>query len=210
VSAFIQRLLSFYNPQLGLLNEQFTRSSLQQELEQTFYPILHIATHGQFGIIPEDTFLVAGNNQKLTITDLERDIRRFSQGSQRVDLLALSACQTAVGDERVALGFAGIAVQAGVRNALASLWSVNDESTSLLMQRFYDFLAQGMMSPSSSMTKAEALQKAQLSLLNSQQGAADGESRTSIAVRPLPDKPASSQEEFSHPYYWAPFILIGS
>lgn len=142
------------------LNEQFTRQRLEQELKQAVYPIIHIATHGQFGTIPEDSFLVTGNNQKLTMTQLESDIRRFSRGTEPVELLALTACQTGVGDDRATLGIAGITVQAGVRSALASLWYVDDAFTQELVVKFYENLQSAQMS------KAEALQAAQKMLLS--------------------------------------------
>lgn len=142
-----------------LLNEQFTRQGLEQELKQAVYPIIHIATHGQFGTIPEDSFLVTGNNEKITITELESDIRRFSGGSEPVELLALTACQTGIGDDRATLGMAGITVQAGVRSALASLWYVDDAFTQELVAKFYDNLRLQM-------SKAEALKEAQKALIN--------------------------------------------
>ncbi len=142
-----------------LLNQQFTPQSLEQELKEAVYPIIHIATHGQFGTIPEDSFLVTGNNEKITITQLERDIRSFSKGAEPVELLALTACQTGVGDDRATLGIAGITVQAGVRSALASLWNVDDAFTQELVAKFYDNLR-------SQKSKAEALQAAQKTLIN--------------------------------------------
>ncbi len=142
-----------------LLNKQFTPQSLEQELTKAVYPIIHIATHGQFGTIPEDSFLVTGNNEKITITQLESDIRRFSRGSEPVELLALTACQTGIGDDRATLGIAGITVQAGVRSALASLWYVDDAFTQELVAKFYDNLR-------SQKGKAEALQSAQKALLD--------------------------------------------
>ncbi len=169
-----------------LLNKQFTPQSLEQELKKAVYPIIHIATHGQFGTIPEDSFLVAGNNQKITITDLESDIRRFSRGSEPVELLALTACQTGIGDDRATLGIAGITVQAGVRSALASLWYIDDAFTQELVTKFYDNLRspKGGSASLSQMSKAEALQKAQKALIN--------------------------QHNKIHPAQWAPFILIGN
>lgn len=143
----------------GLLDEEFTRDRLQQELSQTFYPIIHIATHGEFGTEPEDTFLVTGDNGKLTITDLEATMRRINVGSEAVELLALTACQTAVGDDRAALGLAGVAVQAGVKSALASLWFIQDASTVKLVNHFYERLLD------SDTSKAEALREAQLELI---------------------------------------------
>ncbi|MEH1834384.1 MAG: CHAT domain-containing protein [Nostoc sp.] len=142
-----------------LFNKQFTDESLKQELKQTNYPIIHIATHGQFGTIPEDSFLVTGNNEKITITQLESDIRSFSGSSKPMELLVLTACQTGVGDDRATLGMAGITVQAGVRSALASLWYLDDAFTQELVVKFYDNLR-------SQMSKAEALKEAQKALIN--------------------------------------------
>jgi CHAT domain-containing protein len=132
---------------------------LQQELNEDVYPILHIATHGEFGYDSKDTFLVTGNNGKLTITDLDGIIRRVRRGDRLVELLALTACQTAVGDERASLGLAGVAVQAGVKSALASLWSIDDASTAMFVNQFYANLRDP------SISKAEALRTAQQGLI---------------------------------------------
>lgn len=142
-----------------LLNENFTRDRLQKELSETVYPIIHIATHGEFGTEPENTFLVTGNNDKLTIYELETAIRSISPRSRAVELLALTACQTAAGDDRSALGLAGVAIQAGVRSALASLWFIQDAPTVTLVTKFYASLS------NSSVSKAEALRAAQTALI---------------------------------------------
>ncbi|MEG3987639.1 CHAT domain-containing protein [Microcoleus sp. S28C3] len=155
----IDRVIELFPGSKKLLDKQFTPASLEQELKQTVYPIIHIATHGQFGTIPEDSFLVTGNNEKITITQLDIDIRRFSRSSQPVELLALTACQTGIGDDRATLGMAGITVQAGVRSALASLWYVDDAFTQELVAKFYENLR-------SQMSKAEALKEAQKALIN--------------------------------------------
>ncbi|MGK7935055.1 MAG: CHAT domain-containing protein [Xenococcaceae cyanobacterium] len=144
----------------GFINEEFTRDRLQQELAETFYPIIHIATHGQFGSEPEDTFLVTGNEEKLTLTELDRIIRSTIPSDNPVELISLTACQTAVGDERAALGLAGVAVQAGVNSALASLWSISDEATPQIIQQFYASLKD------SRLNKAEALRQAQIASID--------------------------------------------
>lgn len=167
-----------------LLNQDFTLDNLKQKLNKTVYPIIHIATHAQFGIIPEDTLLVAGNNQKLTISVLEEVLREFSSGVDSIELLSLTACQTAVGDERATLGLAGVALQVGVRSALASLWSLPDESTSVLVKEFYQNLRAGK-------SKAEALQQAQIKL---------------IQAKNLDDV----NSQYDNPGFWAPFIMIGN
>lgn len=167
-----------------LYNENFTLDKLTEKLQKTVYPIIHIATHAQFGIIPEDTYLVAGNNQKLTIVELEQVLRQYTDGVDSIELLSLTACQTAVGDERASLGLAGIALQVGVRSALASLWSLPDESTSILVEEFYQNLRQGK-------TKAQSLQQAQLKLIQAK-------------------KLDNVNNQYDNPGYWAPFIMIGN
>ena len=141
-----------------LLNKEFTPQRLQQELEENTYPIIHIATHGVFGTVPEDTFLVTGSKQKLTINELDTLIRT-TEGTEPLELLTLTACQTAIGDERSALGLAGVAVQAGAKSALASLWSIEDAATAQMANRFY----QGLNNPGTN--KAQALREAQVALL---------------------------------------------
>lgn len=186
VSDEVDQVTKLFPGSKKLLNKQFTPESLEQELKQAVYPIIHIATHGQFGTIPEDSFLVTGNNEKITITQLESDIRRYSQSSEPVELLALTACQTGIGDDRATLGMAGITVQAGVRSALASLWYVDDAFTQELVAKFYDNLRSFRTAPKgqSPMSKAEALKEAQKALIN--------------------------QNKKIHPAQWAPFILIGN
>ena len=156
VKAEIEQVQNIFTESTGVLNDRFTRDRVRQELAETSYPIVHIATHGQFSSEPEDTFLVTGNNQKLTITELDRIIRSTTTRNEPVDLIALTACQTAVGDERAALGLAGIAIQAGANSALASLWSINDEVTPAVMQDFYLGWRDRRLS------KAQALQQAQI------------------------------------------------
>jgi CHAT domain-containing protein len=170
-----------------LLDGEFTRDRLQQELSQTVYPILHVATHGKFATDPKDTFIVTGDNQKLTLNDLDDLIRRVSRNTEPLDLLSLTACETAVGNDRSALGLAGVAVQAGASSALASLWSVNDAATAQLATRFYQQLRQPNRS------KAEALQRAQQEFIAGKNLAAEG----AIA-------------DPTHPGYWAAFVLIGN
>lgn len=159
VSSEISQVQTLIPGSKALLDDNFTRDRLQQELNQTVYPIIHIATHGEFGTDPEDTFLVTGNNGKLTINDLDAAIRRITPGDESVELLALTACQTATGDDRAALGLAGVAMQAGVRSALASLWFIQDESTVKLVTEFYANLQK------SGMSKAEALRVAQQTMI---------------------------------------------
>ncbi len=139
----------------SLLNQEFNLTRLQQELTLNNYSILHIATHGEFSNDPSENFLVTGDEQKITINDLDNIVRNSSP----VEFLALTACQTAIGDERSALGLAGVAIQAGVKTALASLWSISDNKTPEIIKQFY------MELQNDQLNKAEALQKAQVNLI---------------------------------------------
>ncbi|MGF1516099.1 MAG: CHAT domain-containing protein [Elainellaceae cyanobacterium] len=142
----------------SLLNDAFTLTSLQDELQENDYAIIHMATHGEFGAEPEDTFLVTGDKQKLTIGQLEAALRQTG-GTRQIDLLTLTACKTAIGDTRATLGLAGVAVQAGARSAIASLWSIDDLSTAVMVDDFYAALSDA------NLTKAKALQTAQVAAI---------------------------------------------
>jgi len=142
-----------------LLDEGFTLAELHKKLREEQFSIVHIASHGQFDRDVRKTFLLTFDT-KLTLNDLESSIRPSQYRGRPIELLVLSACQTAAGDDRAALGLAGVAVKAGARSALASLWFVNDQSTSALTTEFYQQLR---LKPP--ISKARALQAAQLKLL---------------------------------------------
>ena len=167
-----------------MLNEAFTPASLRQQLEAEDYPIVHLATHGQFSSTSDDTFILSGSEENLFINVKQfDDLLRVSsrRGSQPIELLVLSACETAQGDNQAILGLAGVAVRAGAQSTIATLWGANDEATAELMGYFYQHLNQD-----EEISKAKALRDAQLNLLKN------------------PDS------QYSHPYYWAPFVLIGN
>lgn len=141
-----------------LENESFLVDAVQRELEVTPYTMVHVASHAQIEPEAKDSFLLTYDG-RLTMDGLEQFVKLSRFREEPIELLTLSACSTAVGDERAALGLAGIGIKAGARSALASLWFVNDQSTSLLVSRFYEALKE----PNKS--KAEALREAQLSLM---------------------------------------------
>ncbi|MGF1570912.1 MAG: CHAT domain-containing protein [Nodosilinea sp.] len=142
-----------------LRNEQFTAQTFQAELNSQPFSIVHLATHGQFSSKAEDTFILAWD-KPINVNELNTLLRsRDLQLSQPLELLVLSACETAAGDPRAALGLAGVAIRAGARSTVASLWRVNDESTAFLMTRFYQILMD------SEQPRAEVLRQAQLELL---------------------------------------------
>jgi CHAT domain-containing protein len=161
-----------------LLNQQFTLGGLETNLRDDQFSIVHIASHGQFDRDVRKTFVLTYDN-KLSLDDLETAIRPSQYRGRPVELLVLSACQTAAGDDRAALGLAGVAVKAGARSALASLWFVNDQSTSALITEFYEQLR-----TSPNLSKAQALQAAQIKLL--------------------------SDRRYRHPCYWSPYLIVGN
>ncbi len=160
-----------------LLNQQFTPTALKTKAKHRPFTILHLATHGQFGSTAEETFVQTWDG-RLTVKDLQTLLKQQEdlQGMP-IDLLVLSACQTAQGDNQAALGMAGVALRSGAASTLATLWTVNDQSTADFMTLFYATLNQP------GMTKAEAVRQAQLHLIH--------------------------QTRYQHPFYWAPFILVG-
>ncbi|HEY9649817.1 MAG TPA: CHAT domain-containing protein [Coleofasciculaceae cyanobacterium] len=161
-----------------LFNQEFTKANIQNAIESISFPIVHLATHGKFSSNAEETFILTWDGQ-FNVNQLSNLLRRTDERqSTPIELLVLSACQTAIGDNRAALGIAGVAIRAGARSTLATLWSVSDETTAALMEQFYQELTK------TNVTKAEALRRAQLSILQN--------------------------SERQDPYYWAPYILVGN
>ncbi|NEQ48975.1 MAG: CHAT domain-containing protein [Leptolyngbya sp. SIO3F4] len=162
------------------LDQAFTKQAFESQVKETPYPILHLATHGQFSSDLDSTFLLAWD-QTISLTDLDTLLKdRRIQSTNPIELMVLSACQTAEGDDRATLGLAGMAIKSGARSTLATLWSVNDESTVRLINYFYNALGDS----SNPTTKSDALRQAQISLIHN--------------------------KHYSHPFYWASFVLIGN
>jgi len=177
----LQKLYHLYDDNhIPLFNESFTYPNMQKNIHETRYSIVHIASHGQFKSNLEDTFLLSYDD-KLSLDKLEKLIRRTTLQQKQVELLTLSACETAVGNDRAALGLAGVALKAGAKSALATLWKVDDAATPAVVIEFYQQLANQRLS------KAQALQKAQKMMLNNRK-----------------------YRQFQHPYYWSAFLLIGN
>jgi CHAT domain-containing protein len=166
-------------PASVLLNDDFTVQAFEKRLTFESSPIVHMATHGKFSSSNDDTFVLTWDD-RLDITALSNllQVSEFNQAGP-VELLVLSACETATGDQQAALGMAGMAVRSGARSTIATLWPVNDEATAMLMSELYTGLA------TQTMTKAEALRNAQLKVLK---------------------EPKFRQ----HPFFWAPYVLLGN
>jgi CHAT domain-containing protein len=146
-------------PAQVLLDRSFTNRAFQTQLDATPSPIVHLATHGQFSSNADNTFILTWDG-RINVRQLDQLLRSREGKLSPIELLVLSACQTATGDKRAALGMAGVAVRSGARSTLASLWSVSDRSTSSLMIEFYRQLSKP------GITKAEALRRAQVALLH--------------------------------------------
>ncbi|HEY9609765.1 MAG TPA: CHAT domain-containing protein, partial [Allocoleopsis sp.] len=184
----------------SFLNEAFTLENLQQSLARQPFGIVHLATHAEFKPgMPNNSYIQLWNT-KLTLNQL----RQFGLNNPAVELLVLSACRTAVGDKNAELGFAGLAVQAGVKSGLGSLWYVNDEGTLAFMTAFYEQLKQAPI-------KAEALRQTQLDMLDGKVRLEGGELITASSRFPLPPEVAQlGDRDLSHPYYWSAFTMIGN
>ncbi|NER26699.1 MAG: CHAT domain-containing protein [Symploca sp. SIO1C4] len=168
------------------LNQEFTLANLQSQRRQNSYKIIHLATHADFQPgSPSNSYIQFWDN-KLRLDQ----IKQLQWYYPPVELLVLSACRTAIGDPEVELGFAGLAVQARVKSAIASLWYVSDEGTLQLMTQFYQHLKTAPI-------KAEALRQAQIAMLKSQ-SSSEGSQLRDLA------------NNFSHPYFWAAFTVVGN
>lgn len=179
----------------ALLNQNFTLRNLRAARERTPYGIVHLATHAEFAPGDVNQSYIQFWDQALRLSQLQE----LGLRNPPVQLLVLSACRTALGDSKAEIGFAGLAVQSGSKAAIATLWSVNDVSTSLLMQEFYRQLKTATV-------KADALREAQIEMIRHPD-------RIQQRLRSQPPfsklKPAIA-ENLAHPHHWAAFTLIGN
>ena len=158
VEAELRDINKIMNGRVILKNDEFNIPNLACEFTENAYSIVHLATHGVFGGSPEETYLLT-YDEKMVMKRLKELIELGKYRKNKVELLVMSACQTALGNERAALGLSGVAISAGVRSVLATLWFVDDEATSLATREFY----RQLITPGNS--RAQALQKAQKMLI---------------------------------------------
>ncbi|GAA6620596.1 CHAT domain-containing protein [Scytonema sp. NUACC26] len=164
-----------------LENQTFLQQNIQKQINSNPYNIVHLATHGKFSSNPEQTFILDWQ-KRIKVKDFDNLLNLdYQRSSKPIELLILSACETATGDNRAALGLAGVAIKAGARSTLASLWQVNDASTAQFMIKFYQELKNPQI------TKAEALRNVQRAFLTE-----------------------FSSTDYHRPYHWASFILVGN
>lgn len=176
VSAELQELHTLLGSK-NLVDREFLTANFEKELKEEQFSIVHVASHGEFGNDVDNTFLLTFDD-KVSLDRLNQMIGVFRFRDDPLELLTLSACDTAAGDDRAALGLAGVAIKAGARSALATLWSINDEAAVDLVIDFYRELKD------SSISRAVALQRAQLKLINN--------------------------PRYEHPGFWSPFLMINN
>ena len=158
-----------------LINKNFTIENFQSTISHSPINIIHLSTHGQFSSDPSKTLILAWD-KVINVRDIDQLLKSTSENFNAIDLLVLSACETAKGDSNSVLGIAGFATQSGAKSVLATLWQADANATVIFMNHFYSALKHNK-------SKAEAFNKAQSVLRN--------------------------DPRFNHPYFWAPFILIG-
>jgi CHAT domain-containing protein len=180
----------------SFLNKDFTVSNLQAQRQLGKYNILHLGTHGKFVSDNSGESFIQFWDSRLSLSEIPE--LRFDKPA--IDMLTLSACQTAVGNN---LGISGLAVESGAKSVLASLWEVSDAGTAPLMISFYKAFPDAI-------NKAQAMQKAQVSLLSGKVNIQNGQI-TGILGLPNVQLPAGIGDiDLSHPFYWSSFILVGN
>ena len=185
----------------AFLNEEFTLDNLIEQRQQQPFDIIHLATHANFDTQNHDRAYIELWDARLSL-DAMRLVEWYAPPI--VELLVLSACETAVGNREAELGFAGLAVRAGVKSVLASLWLVGDTGTLAMMSQFYDRLQESPI-------KAEALRQAQLALARGEVMVRDGHLIGNGMRIPLPPETGDwDDRDFSHPYFWSGFTMVGS
>jgi CHAT domain-containing protein len=160
-----------------LLDSKFTVKGFSNEVSTGSYRILHIASHGIFGGDASSSFILASDDV-LSINGLQSILLSDNLKRSPIDLLTLSACETAEGNDRAPLGFSGAAIKARARSVLGTLWPVVDDAAKQVMADFYQEFVGNHSG------KAVSLRKAQTALLKN--------------------------PETAHPFFWAPFTLIGN
>jgi CHAT domain-containing protein len=183
-----------------ILDQEFTIEKLIAKHQQNKFDIVHLATHSEFLPGSPDKSYIQFSDRALLLNK----VTQLNLDKPQVDLLVLSSCKTALGDKDAEFGFAGLAMQIGVKSVLGSLWSINDAGTVALMSEFYQHLKRNPI-------KAEALTQAQLAMLRGEVSQTASQLRSSNFTIPLPPALANlPQQDLTHPFYWAGFTIIGN
>ncbi|MBW4691249.1 MAG: CHAT domain-containing protein [Lyngbya sp. HA4199-MV5] len=183
-------------------NNNVTLENLKAFRKEQPFGIIHLATHADFYPGALDNSYIQLWDDKLRLDQ----VRQLGWNDPQIELLVLSACATALGDREAELGFGGLAVQTGVKTAVASLWYVSDAATTALMTGFYKDLRTARI-------KAEALRQAQIAMATGKVFLQNGRLQGIEAGEGIPLPPASlaiRDRQLSHPYYWAAFTMVGN
>lgn len=185
----------------AFLNEDFILENLQKQIENEDYGVVHLATHAVFESGNLDNSYIQLWDEKLSLNQLGN----LPLTKEDIGLIILSACNTALGDYEAEYGFAGLTVSTGSEAALATLWPVNDEGTLGFMTQFYTQL-------SNASVRTEALREAQLRLINGEVGIDNGKlyGPNDEILTTIPELAESGRWDFSHPFYWSSFTMIGN
>lgn len=207
----LQNAVSKFPQGVILLNQDFTLENFLKQNQEKVFLIIHLGTHAEFQAEELKNSYIQFSDQRLTLTEfreIPEELGWLIPEAVPRELLVLSACQTALGDEQAELGFAGLALLSGFKSVLASLWKVSDVATLALMTGFYQQYNETPI-------KSEALQKVQLGMLkgeifieNKQLHLKNGQ--TIDLPTTLTQFLPSGRLELSHPYYWSAFTLIGN
>lgn len=201
----VEAELSFISEELWLgnafLNENFTLDNLKAQVASEAYGVVHLATHALFEAKNLEGSYIQLWNERMSLTELQA----LDLGKSNIDLIILSACSTAMGDREAEYGFAGFAINAGSESALASLWPVSDEGTLGFMTQFYRQLGEDII-------RSETLRRAQIAMLRGQVGISQGQvyGPDEEVLSVIPELAESGSWDFSHPFYWSAFTMIGN
>jgi CHAT domain-containing protein len=193
----------------SFLDEKFTLNTLNSEHSRQHFGIVHLATHGVFGTEAANSYIQFWGDSQFKLSQMQKDLGLNSNKNSPVELLVLSACETALGDKKAELGFGGLAYKTGVKTALASLWKVNDVGTLGLMTEFYKSLKKVRI-------KSQGLQQAQLAMIRGELFIENGQLRKKGEREGIPlsaetlESIKDKKLNLKHPYYWAPFTMIGN
>ena len=189
-----------------LLNEELTTEKIASLSTQKHFGIIHLATHGDFQAGQISNSYIQLWDQKLNLDQLKELSQRLKWNKDpKVEMLVLSACRTALGNQQAELGFSGLAVQAGVKSVLGSLWYVSDQGSLALITKFYEQLKLTSL-------RSESLRQAQIGMLKGEVRITDKylylspENRIALS----PELANLDSINLSHPYYWSAFTMIGN
>ncbi|WP_066382062.1 CHAT domain-containing protein [Anabaena sp. CA = ATCC 33047] len=199
----LSTLVSKLWPGKLLLDQQATLENLKRVRSQQPFGIIHLATHADFIPGPLSNSYIQLWDDKLRLNQL----RQLRLNEPQVEMIVLSACRTALGDEEAEIGFAGLAVLAGVKTSIASMWAVNDAATAALMTKFYASLKTAPIRADALRTAQVAMAKGQVYLKNSQLQGLEAVQGLRLPAESVVEE---TDLQLTHPYYWAAFTMVGN